>query len=86
MDAITRWFDINSRPKMLRGRPLTASTFLGLAQQYIRSINEHATPIVMNSLDNVLSMEVVSIKEETLEYAKDLIHKRLASNKANLPN
>eukprot|EP00826_Nyctotherus_ovalis_P039863 TRINITY_DN3866_c0_g2_i4.p1 TRINITY_DN3866_c0_g2~~TRINITY_DN3866_c0_g2_i4.p1 ORF type:complete len:780 (+),score=309.70 TRINITY_DN3866_c0_g2_i4:73-2412(+) len=56
-----------ARVKTVRGVALTASMFMGLALEYIQSLNDHETPTILTALERVLLDEARKNTESLFE-------------------
>jgi len=65
------------RVKMVNGVPLTASMFMGLALEYIQSLNDKEVPTVLSALERVLLDEARKHSEVIFEKSSLELNKQL---------
>ena len=65
------------RVKIIDGIPLTANMFMGLALEYIQSLNDKETPTILTSLERVLLDEARKHSESIFENFNAKLHEKL---------
>jgi len=71
------------RVKTVRGIALTASMFMGLALEYIQSLNDHETPTILTALERVLLDEARKNTESLFESFSNKLEEHIPSS--NMP-
>jgi len=69
-----------ARVKTVNGIPLTASMFMGLALEYIQSLNDHEAPTILTALERVLLDEARKHTEHIFEHFATKIAEKLPSS------
>lgn len=68
------------RVKTVNGVPLTASMFMGLALEYIQSLNDHEAPTILTALERVLLDEARRHTEKIFEDFATKISEKIPSS------
>ena len=80
-DAVVQKILTRVRVKTVNGIPLTASMFMGLALEYIQSLNDQETPTILTALERVLLDEARRHTENIFEgFAQKMSEKLPASS------
>lgn len=70
-----------SKPKIINGKTLNSSMFLGLTLEYVDSLNNESTPTIVTALDRVVYAESNKIMDNLFEDLHAEVDKRANRNK-----
>lgn len=81
MNKLIQKIYAKSKPKMINGKPLNSSMFLGLTLEYVDSINNEKTPTISTALDRVVYAESNKIMDNLFEDLRTEVAKRANRDK-----
>jgi len=86
MNKLIQKIYTKAKPKVISGKTLNGSMFLGLAMEYVDSLNNEKTPTIITALDRVVYAESNKIMDSLFEDLRTEVDKRADRKKFPIEN
>lgn len=81
MNKLIQKIYAKSKPKLINGKALNSSMFLGLTMEYVDSLNNEKTPTIVTALDRVVYAESNKIMDKLFEDLHEVVATRCSRDK-----